>query len=159
MLAGCGLLQDGVLLSIADPGEALASMLQNAPEDARVLRTTLAMSATDAARAAGAAWGLGQVAAVFHADLARLRAALEVTRTSPPPSAATLRRFNELARDTITDSLRDPGLPPELLPWDWPGRALSDALAAVTARFYPSAHAYVETRLARLSVGEAASAR
>lgn len=143
LLTGFGLLQPGVLISLTDRTAALADLLGNAPDGARVYRTTLALDVTDAAQAAWDAWNLAQVDQVYREHIATLSAAVRDRDGAPPPTVATLRRFTELARLPFSDTLRDPGLPPELVPGDWPGPRLRALTGEVAAKFGPAAGAYV----------------
>jgi phenylacetic acid degradation operon negative regulatory protein len=45
------------------------------------------------------------------------------------------------------DTLRDPGLPPELVPPDWPGPRLRQLTVEISNRFAPAANAYVTSLL------------
>jgi DNA-binding transcriptional regulator PaaX len=68
---------------------------------------------------------------------------------APSPSAHTLRRYADLARTPLTDTLRDPGLPKALLPDDWPGDRLRQLIDQVHATFGQAADAHVGNVLAR----------
>lgn len=143
VLAGFGILQPGVLISLTDRTAALGDLLETAPDGARVCRATLAMAVGDAAAAAWEAWDLAEVSAIYRTHVATLTKAVRESDEDQPPTAATLRRFAELARLPFVDTLRDPGLPPELVPPDWPGPALQRATVAVARRFAPAAYGYV----------------
>ncbi|MBV8196279.1 MAG: hypothetical protein JOY80_12225 [Candidatus Dormibacteraeota bacterium] len=151
MLSGLGLLQPGLLLALRDPRATLEPVLAVKPPPARVLFTSIVMELEDARGAARTAWALPDLEAVYAGHIKCLRAALSRERAAPAATAETLRRFNRLARDPMSDMLRDPGLPPELLPAAWTGPRLRDALAEVTARFYPPAHTFVVERITSVS--------
>lgn len=143
VLGGYGILQPGVLISLTDRTAALGDLLDTAPEGARVHRAKVEMDVDAAAAAAWDAWNLAEVGGIYRAHVATLTEAVDTSAEDQPPTAETLRRFTELARLPFVDTLRDPGLPPELVPPDWPGPALQRATVAVARRFAPPAQAYV----------------
>ncbi len=143
LLSGYGLLQPGVLIALTDRTASMADVLEKYPHDARLFVTTLGMDPADAARAASHAWGLGELSIVYQAHIHALEQALKSSPGQPAPSAQALRTFADLARLPMTDTLRDPGLPPELLPDHWPGARLRQVIGQVNARLGPAAAAYV----------------
>jgi phenylacetic acid degradation operon negative regulatory protein len=147
VLGGFGILQSGVLISLTDRTSALGDLLDTAPAEARVYRATLNMNVRDAAAAAWDAWNLAEVSGIYRAHVATLTKAVRESGEHQPPTAGTLRRFAELARLPFVDILRDPGLPPELVPPDWPGPALQQAIENVAKRFGPAANTYVMSLL------------
>jgi phenylacetic acid degradation operon negative regulatory protein len=147
VLGGFGILQPGVLISLTDRTSALGDLLETAPDGARVCRAKLAMDVREAAASAWDAWNLAEVGAIYRTHVATLTKAVRESAEDQPPTADTLRRFAELARLPFVDTLRDPGLPPELVPPDWPGPALQRATIDVARRFAPAANAYVMSLL------------
>jgi phenylacetic acid degradation operon negative regulatory protein len=147
LLAGFGMLQPGTLISLTDRTSALGDLFDTAPSGASVYRARLAMDAADAAQAAWDAWGLAEVSEVYNDHITTLSAALDALTSDPPASVETLRRFTHLARLPFVDTLRDPGLPPELVPQDWPGPRLRELTVGVSNRFGPPANAYVRSLL------------
>jgi phenylacetic acid degradation operon negative regulatory protein len=155
LLAGYGLLQDGVLIALLDRHAVISDLLARRPAGARVLATQLAMETSDAARCAFEAWDLGELARTYLRHISDLERALSHQVDPPTPSARTLRRFAELARTPLTDTVRDPGLPRVLLPNDWPGERLREVIVQVHAVFGPAATAHVVNVLARSRVSRA----
>ncbi|HET9050097.1 MAG TPA: PaaX family transcriptional regulator C-terminal domain-containing protein [Candidatus Dormibacteraeota bacterium] len=143
LMSGYGQLQPGVLIALRDRTAAIAPVLERRPPGARVFVTRLAMDAGDAARAAHAAWDLDGLGALYGAHIESLERAAAVGPETAEPGAAALRRFADLARGPMTDTLRDPGLPAELLPADWAGSRLRAAIGRVNALFGPPAATYV----------------
>ncbi|MBV9846271.1 MAG: hypothetical protein JOZ47_14550 [Kutzneria sp.] len=144
LLSGYGLLQQGVLISVVDHGEAIAEMLDQCPPAARVYRTRLVMDTADAKRAACHAWELEEVGRMFERHIGALSKLLSTTPDKPEPSARTLRTLSGVVRTPMTDTLREPELPVELLPPSWPGPRLRELAAEVGARFGPATAAYVD---------------
>jgi phenylacetic acid degradation operon negative regulatory protein len=99
-------------------------------------------NAAEAAAVAARAWpGLPEVAAGyrrFAAGFAPLAAAAEV----PPAEALPLRLL--LVHEYRRLALRDPDLPPALLPPDWPGGAARALAAALYRRLVPAAEAWLD---------------
>lgn len=147
VLTGYGQLQPGVLIALADRTEHLAEVLDRRPDGARIQPARLAFSPEEAAAAASAAWDLPGLGAAYRGHLERMRAALAGT-ARPPADGATLVRMAELTMAPMVDTLGDPGLPPELLPADWPLPDLWQAIGRVHERYGPPAAAYVERVLA-----------
>ena len=147
LLSGYGLLQHGVLIALTDRTPAIADVLDRRPGEARVFVTSVGMDTADAARAAATAWDLGGLTLTYRAHVEELERALADRSDQPAASASTLRRFADLARAPMTDTLRDPGLPPELLPDGWIGARLRQVIGEVNARFGPAAVAYVRAVL------------
>ncbi|MCD2195958.1 hypothetical protein LQ327_21545 [Actinomycetospora endophytica] len=97
-----------------------------------------------AAAMARRAWDLDTLAADLRAHLTVLRAALE--EPSPDPGPDALRRLVHLTNDVFVDLLRDPGLPRELRPADWPGDELRILIGRIAAQLGPAATAHVAHR-------------
>lgn len=150
LLTGYGQLQPGVLISLTDRTEHLAEVLERCPPDARIRRSRLAFEPEEAAAAASDAWDLPAVGAAYRAHLERMRDELAAT-VRPPAEAASLVRMAELTMTPLSDTLRDPGLPPELLPDGWPLPELWQAISRVHDRYGPPSAAYID----RVIAGEA----
>ncbi|ROT31659.1 PaaX family transcriptional regulator C-terminal domain-containing protein [Micromonospora sp. HM5-17] len=144
---GYGLLQQGVLIAVRDRTDQL-DLLAEPPEDVRVFVTRLEMAEADAAQAARLAWDLDTLAEVYAAHTRTLRAAVHDRPTPPEPSPDTLRRYAELLRIPMVDTLRSPQLPESLLPPNWPMPGLWRAIAQVQQVYGGPAMAYVGHRLA-----------
>lgn len=149
LLTGYGQLQPGVLISLTDRTEHLAEVLARCPPEARIRRSRLAFEPEEAAAAASDAWDLPAVGAAYRAHLDGMREALAET-TQPPAEAATLVRMADLTMTPLSDTLRDPGLPPELLPEGWPLPDLWQAISQVHDRYGPPSGDYI----ARVITGE-----
>lgn len=146
LLLGYGQLQPGVLISVGDRSGQLTDVLAECPDDARVTRATIAMETAQAARLAVPAWDLDDVAATLAGHAATLESVLREPGT-PGPDGSTLRRYGELSNAVFIDLVRDPRLPDELRPPDWPYHRLLVALGALRERFGPPAVEYLHSRL------------
>ncbi|WP_343870912.1 hypothetical protein [Dactylosporangium roseum] len=145
--AGYGLLQQGVLIALEDRTGAVAP-LADPPADAALFVTRLAMDEADAARAARLAWDLDALAGTFAGHTESLRAALrDQTAAAPEPGPVTLRRYAELLRTPMVESLRSPRLPAALLPADWPLPDLWRAILEVQQVYGAPAVSYVTSVL------------
>lgn len=142
---GYGIMQPGVLIALTDLSPRLADVLATKPSDASVRIGSLALSVEDAAAVAAEAWDLARVGANYRAHIDVLRAAMADGRELPA-TAETLRAFAELTMSPLVDTLRDPGLPPELRPADWPWTELTAVLEQVNARYAPPAIRYARTK-------------
>ena len=148
LMSGYGQLQPGVLIALHDRTASLGRVLERRPEGARVIATTLAMGAEDAAAAAYAAWDLDALGLLYASHVERLESALDAAAGAPDPTAATLRRFADIARGPMTDTLCDPGLPQELVPPGWIGARLMGAIGRANALYGPPSRAYARRLLA-----------
>ena len=90
------------------------------------------------------AWALDDLAADLRAHLPALHAALEASPPEPGPDA--LRRLVRITNEVFVDLLRDPGLPPELRPPDWPGDEVRVLIGRVAALDGPAAVAHIAHR-------------
>ena len=146
LFTGYGIMQPGVLIALTDLSPRLAEVLALKPSGASVRVGAIALSVADAAEAAFEAWDLARVGANYRSHIASLRSALAAD-AELPPSAETLKAFADLSMLPLVDTLRDPGLPPELRPADWPWAELVGLIEEVNARYWPPSIAYVKTRL------------
>jgi phenylacetic acid degradation operon negative regulatory protein len=140
---GYGQLQPGVLIATEDRSALLAAP----PDDAQLFVTRLAMDLPDAARAARTAWDLDELARAFAGHAADLRAALADLDAPPAAGPQTLVRYADLLKTPMTETLRSPRLPGELLPPQWPMPALWQTIGEVQRAYGPAASAYVTTVL------------
>ncbi|TCK20846.1 PaaX family transcriptional regulator [Pseudonocardia endophytica] len=146
---GYGVLQPGVLISVPDRSGELAGVLSGCPDDARVTPATIGMDVEEAARVAVPAWDLDDVARTLTGHAERLEAALREPGT-PAADGSTLRRLADLFNALFIDLLRDPRLPPELRPPDWPFARLLRAMGEARERFQPPAVEFLHRRLSEL---------
>ncbi|UWP85083.1 hypothetical protein [Dactylosporangium fulvum] len=140
--AGYGLLQQGVLIALEDRTGAVAP-LADPPADAALFVTRLTMDEPDAARAARLAWDLDALAVTFAGHTESLRAALRDLAAAPEPGPDTLRRYAELLRTPMVESLRSPRLPAALFPAGWPLPGLWRTIQDVQQVFGGPAASYV----------------
>ncbi|GLZ52002.1 PaaX family transcriptional regulator C-terminal domain-containing protein [Actinomycetospora sp. NBRC 106378] len=175
VLVGYGPWQPGVLISPVDRSAGLRDVLADVPPEASVVLGRLVpddgwggsvgsvgsvgdgallapggsggtSSTTVAAAMARRAWALDDVAADLRAHHARLLDVLD--RPVPDDGAAALKRLSDATGPVYVDLLRDPGLPVELLPADWPGADLRAALGRVAVAYLPTVVAHVHARIA-----------
>jgi DNA-binding transcriptional regulator PaaX len=143
VLAGYGLVQQGVLISLTDRVERIADLLTEAPPGCQVFPAKLAMDREAAVRAAAQAWDLAELDSMYRGHLRTVRGALRRLRRPPAANAASMRRFAELVSMPIRDMVWNPGLPADLLPADWTLPALSAAIDEASHVFGPPAAEYV----------------
>nr|WP_281376356.1 PaaX family transcriptional regulator C-terminal domain-containing protein [Actinomycetospora corticicola] len=160
VLVGYGPWQPGVLLCPVDRSDALREVLADVPPDASVVLGRLVpddgwvgpggsggtSSTAVAAAMARRAWALDEVADDLRAHLARLTAVLD--DPVPDDGAVALKRLSDATGPVYVDLLRDPGLPAELVPADWPGAELRAVLGRVALAFLPTVVAHVHARIA-----------
>jgi phenylacetic acid degradation operon negative regulatory protein len=157
-LVGYAPWQPGVLISAVDRSEALREVLAEAPPDASVVLGRLVVEGgfpdggppgpalAVAAAMARRAWALDDLAADLRAHLPVLHAALEAPPPEPGPDA--LRRLIVITNAVFVDLLRDPGLPRELRPPDWPGDELRVLVGRIVVTHGPAAVAHIAHRCA-----------
>lgn len=95
------------------------------------------------------AWDLPALGAAYDAWLRDAAASVEdrLAAHDDPDEAAFAARFH-LVHEWRKFLFRDPGLPDELLPGDWPGRAAADYFTREATRLEPAARRFVEVALA-----------
>jgi len=148
LFVGYGIMQPGVLIALTDLSPRLAEVLAAKPGDASVRVGTIALSVEDAAEVAFEAWDLARVGANYREHIASLRTALKA-EDELPATAETLKAFADLSMPPLVDTLRDPGLPPELRPADWPWVELVGLIEEVNARYWPPSISYARGRIDR----------
>ncbi len=142
-VAGYRTLRSGLLIAPSDRREELASVLGSVPSDASLVSARLELSQADTRRVAADLWRLEELSERYRAVTQRAVAATERARDALPTGALAVQELAAAALpiyEAITD---DPGLPPDLLPPDWPGSALSTALGAALRTFGPPIADYV----------------
>jgi phenylacetic acid degradation operon negative regulatory protein len=142
ILAGYGILQQGVLICLTDRRQPLAEQLARAPRDARIRFARIAMDIPDAADAAARAWDLPELDRRYRAHAGALRTA-SADRAQLGPGATALRAFADLLHPALIDVLRTPDLPRALLPERWPGQDLEAAIVDFQRRLGPAAAKHV----------------
>ncbi|MFI5952966.1 PaaX family transcriptional regulator C-terminal domain-containing protein [Cryptosporangium sp. NPDC051539] len=141
VLAGYGVLQPGVLISMSDLGTRLDGVLADRPDEARVWPARLALSVGDAAAAASVAWDLPGLARDYRVHQRRLAAAGAQTPADPQ---AALRAYADTLMPILVETLREPRLPQGLMPADWPGPGLREAIGRYSAAVVPAFTAYLD---------------
>jgi phenylacetic acid degradation operon negative regulatory protein len=164
VLVGYASWQPGVLIGPVDRTAALREVLEDVPSGASVVVGRLTVDggfppgpdgAAEHADRAGAglavaadmarrAWALDELAADLRAHLPGLHAALAAP--PPEPGPGTLRHLVEITNAVFVDLLRDPGLPRELRPPDWPGDDLRILVGRIATTLGPAASEYVVHR-------------
>lgn len=141
-LVGYGLMQQGVLIAPQDLSGHIAAVLAEAPPGCQIQQAAIGLPVADAARIARSAWDLDDVADSLRGHITVLSAASDGS-TMPPATAETLRRLAQLLNAPYVDAIRNPGLPVELLPADWPAPELAELMSQVRGQYLPSARQYV----------------
>lgn len=145
LLVGYGLLQQGVLIAMADHTEALAATLARQPASATVYHAELRLSVGVARTVAAQAWALPDVERVLLRHCQDLEDALADAPHAPvDPTAKTLRRFAEIVNPPMIDTLLAPDLPAELLPEDWPMGRLFELIGRLHQQYGPAVASYIE---------------
>lgn len=145
-LVGYAAPQPGLLIAVGDRSAGLAEILAQAPIEARVQVATLGLDVDDARALARSAWALDQLAADLTGHLATLRGHLAGVGT-PGEGADAVRELAAMTSGVVLDLLRDPGLPVEIRPPDWPGDALRTAYGAVVMCWLEPAGDHVRARV------------
>lgn len=154
VLTGYGILQPGVLIAPTDRSGGLADLLDDQPSQAQVWLTTLSMDTDTAARAASHAWGLPVLAGTYHAHVEQLdraaaahRAAAALAGEARGDESTAIRTYVDAVLPALTDTLREPGLPGQLMPPHWPGPHLRAAIDQCTQTFSDTTGPYLERLL------------
>ena len=87
--------------------------------------------------------GLDELAVRYRRVLASSQALIDQAGRHPA-GAAAFRAFADATLPIFDASAADPDLPDELLPDDWPGPELGDALGRAFGAFYPLIAGYLE---------------
>lgn len=140
VLAGYGVLQPGVLISMSELGGRLDGVLAGRPAPARVWPARLTLSVEDAAEAASIAWDLPGVARAYRGHLVRLGAGDSL----PAHPGEALRVYADTLLPVLVETLREPRLPAALMPPDWPGAELRSAIGRFSAAAMPRLSPYVD---------------
>lgn len=115
---------------------------------AGVRATTATARDFDPADAPLRAWDLGALATAYDEWLRQAAdtVARDLARHDDPEEAAFAARFH-LVHEWRKFLFRDPGLPDELLPAEWPGRAAATYFRQEAARLAPASGAFLERTL------------
>jgi phenylacetic acid degradation operon negative regulatory protein len=133
-LAGFGQLRPGLLVS-PWPGRwsGLETTLAKVPAGGEILRVELRVRREDARTVAAEAWELPKLAAEYRRKAATIQRTVDRFKARPPSGRTALRSFASSMESIFSTIAIDPGLPPELLPEDWPSERLRIAMES----FYP----------------------
>lgn len=152
VLTGYGILQPGVLIAPTDRSGGLTDLLDDRPSQAHVWLTTLTMDTQAAARAASHAWDLPALADTYLAHVERLdeaRVAHQTVRagTAPADESRAVRSYVDAVLPAVIDTVREPGLPVEIMPQQWPRPRLRAAIDECTTTFADTTGPYVQRLL------------
>ncbi|WP_432559067.1 PaaX family transcriptional regulator C-terminal domain-containing protein [Granulicoccus sp. GXG6511] len=137
-------LRPGVLISPTDESLELETLIE---PGLLLLRGRLEVDLPTARRIAAIAWELDRHGALRRQAFARLEATTAATEL--PTGPELMRLWHEVVQPFADVRFNDGDLPPELLPEDWPGAALQDALGRTTARLAGPLDNHVRAVLAR----------
>jgi len=136
-LLGYALLRPGLLIATTDRYEELAGLLPPAPDGSQVLRTRLTFSPEDSRRIAAQLWDLDTLAGRYRTVIADADRRSELARQQAPRNAAAFQAFAAATLPLFEAGAKDPDLPAELLPADWPGTQIGAALNRAFVAFGP----------------------
>jgi phenylacetic acid degradation operon negative regulatory protein len=142
-LLGYVTLRPGLMIATTDRYDELVALLPAQPDDSELLRLTLAFSADDSRRMARQLWDLDGIAARCRMALATADLNMAAAEQDPPQGADALRAFAAATLPLFETTAKDPDLPDELLPQDWPAAQLGTALGRAFALFGPALIAYL----------------
>ncbi|NQX26196.1 hypothetical protein HQQ81_02390 [Microbacteriaceae bacterium VKM Ac-2854] len=129
--AGYGQLRAGVLIATSDRWNRLRIEPNEFEGEAWIHRVDLTPSSrAEALTLAHTAWNLSELDRAYRRALdscARVDAVVQ-------PDWSALRHWRELYDVFLAAQLQDPGLPPQLLPRDWPAARFATAQAEVNSR-------------------------
>jgi phenylacetic acid degradation operon negative regulatory protein len=144
-LLGYASLRGGLLIAPTDRFVELQSLLSQPPSEAHLLPARIELTPDDARRLASRLWALDALAEDYRARIAVVRDAINDAAGDPPAGPQALRAFAAATQPVYEAISRDPLLPAELLPDDWPGAELGAALQAALQTLGPAAVAHVHT--------------
>jgi phenylacetic acid degradation operon negative regulatory protein len=149
---GFGTLAPGIMLHPAPDAASLSSVVEDRAERDRPLviagRGALSAPPRLLGDLVARCWDLAALAAAYRRFLADFSGLAEALRHGlrPEPLPALLARLM-LIHDYRRIVLRDPMLPPGLLPRDWIGRAVHDAAGGAYRRLAPAAERWIDAHL------------
>jgi phenylacetic acid degradation operon negative regulatory protein len=145
LMLGYVTLRPGLLVATTDCYDDLLAVLPPKPAGSQLLRTVLTFSAADTQQLAADLWDLDGVAAMYRRAIADFdQRVAEALRTRPAGPIA-LRAFADAVLPLYQAGAADPDLPAELLPADWPGQELGDAIGRAFTVFVPLVSDYLGT--------------
>lgn len=157
-LLGYASLRGGLLIAPTDRSAQLQTLLSASPPEAHLLPARIELAPDDARRLARRLWELDALADDYRALIQTMRGAITVAASHPPAGPQALRAFAVAMQPVYETIARDPLLPRELMPNDWPATTLGAAFTATLEALGPLALAHVDT-LRQSRAGEAQPAR
>lgn len=145
-LLGYACLRGGVLIAPTDRSPQLQALMSNQPAQAHLLPARIELSLDDACRLAARLWALDALADDYHAHIQAMRDATAAAAAGDRITGSrALRAFAAAIQPVYETIARDPLLPRELLPDNWPAPELSAAFATTLRTLGPAAVEYAET--------------
>ena len=143
-LLGYATLRPGLLVATSDRWAELDGLVSDRPSPgSQLLRVQIRLGEADSRTVAARLWRLDELAARYREVLASSQALIEQADRHPA-GAAAFRAFADATLPIFDASAADPDLPDELLPDDWPGSGLGEALGQAFRAFYPLIAGYLE---------------
>jgi len=144
-LLGYASLRGGLLIAPTDRSAQLESLLSDPPPQAHLLPARIELAPHDARGLARRVWALDALADDYRVRIRTMRDAIDAAAGDPPVGPQALRAFTAAMRPVYDTIARDPLLPSELLPDEWPATALGEAFRTTLETLGPAASAYVNT--------------
>lgn len=144
LLLGYVNLRPGLLVATTDRYDDLTAVLPPQPAGSQLLRTVLTFSRTDTLQLAADLWDLDRVATTYRRAIADFDRRVAEARRTRPVGAGALREFAAAVLPLYQAGAADPDLPAELLPADWPGQKLGDAIGRAFTVFVPLVSDYLD---------------
>lgn len=146
---GFGPLAQSTWISPHDRLDQVGEVLQATPTVAAQLLTCRSRSRSTDLKMVDRCWDLKSLARNYQDFINRLETLPPTGELASLPGAEALRLRVELVSGYRHFPFRDPDLPPELLPDDWPGRRAHQLFVAAHEALERPADAYVRAVLAR----------
>lgn len=143
-MLGYGHLRAGLLIAPTDRSSHLHTLMSNPPPGARLLPARIELDSHDARRLATEIWALEELSRDYGAGIEAMHEAIAAAVRDRPTGPEALRAFAAATQPVYQAIARDPLLPRELLPDDWPAPQLGTALAATLKALGRAASAYVD---------------
>jgi phenylacetic acid degradation operon negative regulatory protein len=140
-IAGYRTIRAGLLIAPSDRRDEIGDLLDRIPPDASIVSGWLTLGPEDTRRAARDLWALDDLAQRYRAAAARARDAVE--RAGDARGSDAFRAFAAATLPVYQAVADDPGLPPALLPPDWPAPELGAALGEAIRGFGPAVAGHI----------------
>ncbi len=142
VLLGYATLRPGLLIAASDRWAELTDLLPTPPAGAQLLHIEVRLDAADSRDVSARLWHLDALAGQYRSVLAESQA-LTAKAREHSPGAAAFRAFAAATLPIYDVTTHDPDLPAELLPADWPGDQLGQALYRANRAYYPLISSYL----------------